>query len=197
MVLSLLLWQAVGVLGPSMILRDTHLSFDRYFLPLLPLAICLALWSLHEVKLNLPIAVFATAGLALVSVAGTHDFLAYQSTTWQVARKAHEAGVPYDRLDAGAAWDGDHLYERSSKSPQTVGPPETVSPGPFFAGPALLSEHDVGAWWIVYYAPSLRDEYIVSAEPLFGFTVVRRAEYSSWLQGAPTFIYLLRRPDEP
>jgi len=36
---------------------------------------------------------------------------------------------------------------------------------------------------------------VVSAEPLASFTVLRRVEYSSWLQDDPTYIYLLRHPD--
>jgi 4-amino-4-deoxy-L-arabinose transferase-like glycosyltransferase len=189
-VLSVLAWQAIGVLGPSMILRDTVLSFDRYFLPLLPLAICLALWALRDVKLNVPIAVLVTAGLAVFSVAGTRDFLTYQSTTWQVARDAHKAGVPYDRLDAGAAWDGDQLYEHPERNRPTLEAPRDVN-----AAFVPLSAHDADPGWIVFYAPGIREHYVVSAEPLQGYAVVRRVEYSSWLQDDPTYIYLLRRAD--
>lgn len=189
-VVSVLVWQGIGVLGPSMILRDSVFSFDRYFLPLLPLGICLALWALRDVKLNVPIAVVATAGLAVVSVVGMRDFLTYQSTTWQVARDAHDAGVRYDRLDAGAAWDGDHLYEHPDRIRFTLESPRDVN-----ATFVPLSEHDVDPGWIVFYAPGIREHYVVSAEPLEGYAVVRRVEYSSWLQDDPTYIYLLRRAD--
>jgi 4-amino-4-deoxy-L-arabinose transferase-like glycosyltransferase len=196
-VLSALVWQTIGVLGPSMISRDTYIAFDRYFLPLLPFAICLGLWALRGVKVNLAIAALLTAGIAVFSVVGTRDYLTYQSTTWQVAKDAHDGGVPYDRLDAGAAWDGEHLYERSNRNRIAVDPPKDVSPGPSFAGPTLLSEHDVRPWWIAFFAPGIREQYVVSAEPLQGYAVVRRVEYSSWLQRDPTYIYLLRRPDGP
>jgi hypothetical protein len=189
-VLSVLVWQAVGVVGPSMILRDTALSFDRYFLPLLPLAICLALWALREVKLNLPIAALATAGLAIFSVMGVRDFLTYQSTTWQVARDAHDAGVRYDRLDAGAAWDGEHLYGHPDRTRPTLESPRDIN-----AAFVPLSEHDVDPGWITFYAPGIREHYVVSAEPLQGYAVVRSVAYSSWLQGDRTYIYLLRRAD--
>lgn len=189
-VLSVLLWQAVGILGPSMVLRDTHIAFDRYFLPLLPLAICLALWALRDVKVNLPIAVLATAGLAVVSVVGVRDFLTYQSTAWRVARDAHDAGVPYDRLDAGAAWDGEQLYEHPGRTRPTLEPPRDVH-----EQFVPLSEHDVDPGWIVFYAPGIREHYVVSAEPLQGYAVVRKVEYSSWLQDDATYVYLLRRAD--
>jgi hypothetical protein len=201
LVLSVLGWQAVGVLVPSVVLRDTTISYDRYFLPLLPLAVCLALWALdaapgpgasrRPVGINLPIAIGVTAVLAAASVAGTHDFLEYQAAAWKVARGARAAGVPVDRLDGGAAWDGRYLYERSVKEDIRVVLPTSLPPGPLF-----LSDHDTTPWWLTYYAPAVAEnDYIVSAEPLAGFTVVRRIEYPSWLGRARTYMYLLRHPD--
>lgn len=190
-VLSLLLWQGVGVLAVSMLYRESSISYDRYMLPLLPLAICLGLWALSDVGLSLRLAVAVTAGMAALSVVGTRDFLSYQSATWEVARQAHEAGVPYDRLDAGAAWDGYHLYEASYRRKATLEFPKDMK----LTGPLLLSEHDVVAWWHGFYAPALRPNYFVSAEPLLTLEVVQRIEYSTWLQPSPTYMYLLRLPD--
>ena len=211
LVLTVLGWQAIGVLVPSLVLRDTFISYDRYFLPLLPLAVCLALWALlvasaagraglvasgagrarRPVGINLPIAIGATAVLAAVSVAGTHDFLEYQAAAWELARGARAAGVPIDRLDAGVAWDGRYLYERSVKQETKPVLPTGLPPGPL-----LLSDHDISPWWLTYYVPAaLENDYIVAAEPLVGFTVVRRVEYPSWLGRARTYMYLLRHPD--
>jgi Dolichyl-phosphate-mannose-protein mannosyltransferase len=189
-VLCVLLWQAVGVLAVSMALHDTSVSRDRYFLPLLPLAVCAGLWALRDVGVNLPVALVVTAGLAVFSVTGTHDFLEYQAATWQVGTYAHDAGVRYTRLDGGAAWDGHHLYEYSYKKAITPKLPKGLGPGPL-----LLSPHDVGPWWLTFYAPAVQIDYVVSAEPLASFTVLRKVEYSSWLQDDPTYIYLLRHPD--
>jgi 4-amino-4-deoxy-L-arabinose transferase-like glycosyltransferase len=189
-VLGLLLWQAIGVVAVSMELHNTSISYDRYFLPLLPLVVCAGLWALRDVGLNLPIAVVVTACLAVFSVAATHDFLEYQGTTWRVARAANDAGVPYDRLDGGAAWDGHHLYEFSYENEIKPTLPKNLGPGPL-----LLSPHDVSPWWLFFYAPAVQIDYVISAEPLTSFTVLRRVEYSSWLQDDPTYIYLLRHPD--
>jgi hypothetical protein len=191
LVLCVLGWQAIGVLVPSVVLRDTTISYDRYFLPLLPLAVCVALWALRPVGINLPIAVGVTGVLAVTSVAATHDFLEYQSAAWRMARAARAAGVPVDRLDGGAAWDGRYLYERSLR--ERIKP---VFPTDLPPGPLRLSEHDVDPWWLNYYAPAAAEnDYIVSAEPLAGFTVVRSIEYPSWLGRARTYMYLLRHPD--
>ena len=191
LVLSVLGWQAIGVLVPSVVLRDTTISYDRYFLPLLPLAVCLALWALRPIGINLPIAIGVTAVLAVVSVAGTHDFIEYQAAAWKLARHARAAGVPVDRLDGGAAWDGRYLYEHSVKENIKPVLPKNLPPGPL-----LLSDHDLPPWWLTYYAPAaVENDYIVSAEPLVGFTVVRRVEYPSWLGRSRTYMYLLRHPD--
>jgi dolichyl-phosphate-mannose-protein mannosyltransferase len=184
-VLSMLLWQAAGVLAPSV-----RISYDRYLLPLLPLLVVLALWALRPVRVNLIAASLITVALAVFSVAGTHDFLTYQAATWQLARETHAAGVPYNTLDAGAAWTGYHLYEYSVKNKISVALPKDLP-----RGPILLSEHDVSGWWLTFYAPALRNGYTVSAEPLLSYTVVRRVEYSSWLEDEPTYIFLLRHRD--
>jgi 4-amino-4-deoxy-L-arabinose transferase-like glycosyltransferase len=81
-VASVLLWQAAGVLAPSMRLRGADISYDRYLLPLLPLVIALALWALRPVRVSITAAALVTVAIAVFSVAGTHDFLTYQATTW-------------------------------------------------------------------------------------------------------------------
>jgi hypothetical protein len=184
-VLSVLLWQAAGALAPTV--RGT--TYDRYLLPLLPLMIALALWALRTVRVSIAGAALVTAALAVFSVAGTHDFLTYQAATWQLARETHAAGVPYNTLDAGAAWTGYRLYEFSYKNEVKAALPKNLK------GPILLSENDVPGWWLTFYAHALRPGYTLSAEPLLSYTIVRRVEYSSWLEDEPTYIYLLRHPD--
>ena len=191
-VLCVLLWQAAGVVAPSMRLRDGGISYDRYVLPMLPLLIALALWALRPVRMSMVVASLVTAALAVFSVTGTRDFLTYQTATWQLARETHAAGVPYDALDAGAAWTGYRLYEYSYENEIKLALPEGLP-----TGPILLSEHDVSGWWLPFYAPAVRSGYVISAEPLFSYTTVRRVEYSSWLEDEPTYLYLLRHRDAP
>ena len=178
------LWQAVGVLPPSFGFRDWAGSLDRYLLPLLPFAICLGLWALRDVRLALPAAWLVVAAFALFAVAGTRDFLVFQQATWGLARHALELGVPITRLDAGASWDGYHLYEYSRDNGIRAQTPD----GPWW--PAR-------PWWTGLFGPATDSSYIVAVSPLPEFPVVTRVEYSSWLHREPTYLYLLRRPDVP
>ena len=173
------LWQAVGVLPPSFGFRTWGGSLDRYLLPLLPFVICLGLWALRDVRLALPAAWLVVAMFAVFAVAGTRDFLVFQQATWDLARHANRLGIPNTRLDAGAAWDGYHLYEQSLADWN----PRTPDPRP---------------WWTGLFAPLTDSSYVIAASPLPDYPVVTRVEYSSWLQRKPpVYLYLLRRPDVP
>ena len=112
LVLGIGVGQVVGVLPPSYhYIGWAAGSLDRYLLPLVPLAIALTLWALRDVHLTLPLGWVVAAALALFSVAGTRDYLVFMRGVWAMGDEAVARGVPLDRLDAGSAWDGYHLYE--------------------------------------------------------------------------------------
>ncbi|MCU1428606.1 MAG: hypothetical protein JWL83_2606 [Actinomycetia bacterium] len=188
MVVCVLAWQALAVLGPSMVLRNGPISYDRYFLPMLPLAVCAALWALRDVEFSVTIATAATVVVAAFSVGATHDFLDRQAAVWRVARDAHASGIAYSQLDAGAAWDGYHLYEFSVRNAINPVIPRGLT------GRLVLSKYDGPPWWIGFYAPALRGDYIVASDRLYSYDVLRRVKYSSWLDRGTSYIYLLRHP---
>ncbi len=167
--------QVLGTLPPSAHFINWGGTLDRYLLPLLPLVIVLVLWALRDVRLSAPVAWIAVLAMSLYAVAGTRDHLVFQQAVWSLAREANQLGVPNTRLDAGAGWDGFHLYERPPSStviPHTPGRP----------------------WWLYLYAPKTDSSYIVAAAPLPQHAVVLERSYSSWLHGRPVSLYLLRRP---
>jgi hypothetical protein len=172
------LGQAAGVLPPSVPFRDWTVSLDRYLLPLLPLALCLALWALRGVRLALPLAWAGAAAFAVVSVAGTRDFLVFQGATWGVARAAVCGGVPLAKLDGGYAWDGYHLWGRAAAHAEPP-PPRT---GPWWTW-----------WWTPGNVPATDATYVVAAAPLPGHDVVARVAYSAWLRPERTELHLLHR----
>lgn len=168
LVLALLGGQMAAAVLPSFYFDG---PLDRYLLPLLPLCLALALWALRDLLKAPAVAWLATATLAVVALLGTHDFLRFEGAIWQVAREAHQQGVGYRQLDAGAAWTGYYAFER--RGPRQPGAP----------------------WWINAWARSVDSTYVVSGEPRPGYSVVRRQPYPSLLSRAPTSVLLLRRDD--
>lgn len=187
LILALAFWQILGVLPQSFTFRDWTFrglnapSLDRYLLTLLPLAILLTLWAIREVRIAIPAAWALALIMAVFSIVGTRDFLTFHTTVWDLARDVTAEGVPLTKLDAGAAWDGYHLYEYSIANNI-----HTSAPLP---------------WWIGLFAPADTCEYIIAGAPRDDFSnlyaPIRRSEYSTWLNPEPTYLYLLHRKDVP
>jgi hypothetical protein len=172
LVFAIALWQVVGVLPPSFHYIRRGYSLDRYLLPLLPLGICLALWALRDVRLVQPVAWLLVAAFAIYSAAGTRDYLVYLDTAWTLAREANALGISNEHLDAGAAWDGYHLY--------TYGLDNGITKGRTRNGP----------WWVYFYGKPTDSQYIVTATLVPGSTVVLSRNADAWL-GNSTRLYVL------
>jgi hypothetical protein len=184
LVLCVALAQALSVLPPSFVFINWYSEgyltpgTDRYFLPLLPLSICLALWGLRDVRLALPVAWVGLGLMATISVAGTRDSLVFQRTIWDTAEGLVRSGVPPTQIDGGAPWDGYHLWEYSVAKQVPVQTPGV-------------------AWWLYVFAPASDSTYVVAGAPLDGYDLVRTVPYSSWLQTKPTELYLQHRRPPP
>jgi hypothetical protein len=176
LVLAIGLWQIVGILPPSFHYIRRGYSLDRYLLPLLPLGICLALWALRDLRLVQPVAWLVVAAFAAYAIAGTRDYLVYMDAVWSLARDANHSGIANTQLDAGAAWDGYHLY--------TYGLDHGITTARTRNGP----------WWVTFYGKPTDSTYVVSAKPLSGYTVITSRDYVTWLPAKPTRLYLLGRP---
>ena len=180
LVLSVGAWQWLGVLPPSFHFRTWIISVDRYLLPLLPAAVCLGVWAVAGLPARRPgawLATLATAAWVWLAVAGTHDFLAFQGATWDMAREAVRMGVPLDKLDAGASWDGYHLYEPS------------IAQG-------IKTRTKGGPWWTDLFAPATDSTYIVTSGPVEGYDLLYQLPYRTWWQGEQ-MLYLGRRQGAP
>jgi hypothetical protein len=180
LVLSVGLLQVVGVMPPSYhYIGWAAGSLDRYLLPLVPLAIALALWGMGRVRIALPLAWLVAAALALFAIAGTRDYLVFMRAVWDLGEEAVAEGVPLDRLDAGSSWDGYHLYEQGLENRIRSRTPKG------------------GPWWVYFYAPATDSAYVVASKPLARHRIVAKRPYSSWLEREPTNLYLLRRWNAP
>ena len=176
LLVCIFLGQVAGVLPPSYhYIGWTAGSLDRYLLPLVPLGIALALWWLRGIAIVPPLGWLVVAGMLAFSVAGTRDYLVYLQAVWRMADVAVARGVPLDRLDAGAGWDGYHLYEEGAARKVRSRTPKG------------------GPWWVYFYGPATDSAYVVSRTTRPGYRAVARQEYDSWLQRKPATVYLLRR----
>jgi hypothetical protein len=175
-------WQLVGVIPPSYQYVARGGSLDRYLLPLIPLVIALVLWATRDVRLVQPVAWLGVACFAVISVAGTRDYLVYLDSVWEMAEYANEAGLANEKLDAGSGWDGYHLYTDMIEQGVT----KSVSPRG-------------SPWWVYFYAKQTDSTYMVTTNPRWrsGYVVVERREYDQWLEDDPVYIYLVRKSDQP
>jgi len=172
------LFQVFGVLPPSYHFRDWIISVDRYLLPVVPFAICLAIWAIRDVSINSARAWGLASVIAVFSVIATRDFIVFEDETWSFARQAVNAGVPLTKLDAGPSWDGYHLYEDALEQ-------------------GIVQTTPWGPWWTYLFAPSTDSTYVVGSKPAEGYVVVDEREYSSWLLADPPKLYLMRRETIP
>lgn len=172
------LFQVGGVLPPSYHFRDWIISVDRYLMPVVPFAICLAIWAIRDISINTVRAWALAALIGIFSVIATRDFIVFEDETWSFAQYAVNTGVPLTKLDAGPSWDGYHLYEDALEQ-------------------GIVQTTPWGPWWTYLFAPSTDSTYVVSSKPVPGYVVVEQREYSSWLVDEPVRLFLLRRETIP
>ena len=117
-----------------------------------------------------------------MTVAGTRDHLVFLDAVWEVAEEANAAGLPNERLDAGSAWDGYHLYTDMLESGIT----KSVSP-------------PGSPWWVYFYAKQTDSTYLVTTNPAWrgGYVVVSKQEYDQWLEDDPVYVWLVRYKSAP
>jgi hypothetical protein len=84
-------------------------------------------------------------------------------------------GAKPEQVEAGAAWDGYHLY--------TYGVDQGIERARTRDGP----------WWVYFYGKASDSTYIVSSRPTRGYLTVRTFPYASTLESDRTQFYLLRR----
>jgi hypothetical protein len=175
-------WQFIGMLPPSYHYLNRGVSLDRYMLPMVPLAIAIVLWAVRDISLAQPVTWLGIALFAVVSTAGTRDYLVFMDAVWDMGRFANERGVENTKLDAGSGWDGYHLYTYMLDEGITKAKSPPGSP-----------------WWVYFYAKPTDSTYIVSTvlRPHRGYIMVAHREYDQWLDDEPGDVYLLRRFNAP
>ena len=177
-VVGILTWQAAGVVPQSFLFRNWIISLDRYLLPLLPLAVVLALWCLQRSAISRVAMWAALAAVTLFSVVGTRDALVFQQSVWTLASSLNQAGVSVTTMDAGYAWDAYYLWEYGDLYDI---PPQTPD----------------GTWWTDVYARPTNSDYVIAGAPLAGYDVLSVHRYAAMLHQDPQYLYVLRRTGLP
>jgi len=171
------IWQVLGVLPPSFHYLYRGYSLDRYLLPLLPIGIVLLLWASRDLHLFQPFGWAVVALFLVFSSAAARDYFVYMENVWSLAAKASAAGVVSTKLDAGAAWDGYHLYSWA------------LDNGIYWASTPK------GPWWMTFYGLASDSTYVVSTTAQPGYIEVWERDYTSWLSRDTLKMYLLRKAD--
>lgn len=171
---DLAIFTAMGFAGNAFIstLGGHPRIHDRYWLPLVPLAIALGVSVSQTTTKRMWLASSLGLVMSVIAVVGTSDaFHAYDAAN-DFANEAVEQGISPLALDGGASWSA------STFGLHDDDPAHLDRPGPF---------------WIKFYAVESDPEYGISLEPLEGYAVLARKEYRSILHPGPNHLYLLHR----
>lgn len=157
-------------------------TFDRYALGLMPCAIAGFIWLYQRcVREDLPAASIVLLILfAAFSVAGTHDWFAWQRARLAAIHELREAGVPRDRIQGGFEYDGwtqiekgGHINNRRVKVPKGAYHP-------------VLQDEDVKpdcAYGFLVGVPKIHPEYSVAVGRRRCYLPSRypAVHYTAWL----------------
>ncbi|HUQ39482.1 MAG TPA: glycosyltransferase family 39 protein [Acidimicrobiales bacterium] len=174
LVAAILLGQVAASALPSFLFLNGDGTLDRYLLPGLAFGLVLVGWATTEVRVRPGPLLVGLLLLASVSVAGTRDFLSFQSGVWRAADDLVRQGTPATDIDGGAAWGG-----------------WNTSDGSFLRHSARTPQ---GPWWLHLYAPLVTSRFVVSSSAHeAGYRLVRKVPYESPFSHRPRHVYVLRR----
>lgn len=122
--------------------------FDRYLLPLMPVALILVLGASSSMPISRRRVLGAAAtlaGVGAVSLAITVNALSFDAARWNAAQGLVSRGIPPASIDAGFEWAGYHYAGRTAQASRSVG---RVSPP-----------------WYTRFFPGAPECYVIAASP--------------------------------
>jgi hypothetical protein len=140
-------------------LATAPILFDRHLLLLVPTAILLVAFTAPPTPPRRFLPATLLMGYAAYGITCTHDLHAISRAVFLAGQQLLAAGVPADEIDAGYAFDGWYMYERS----QTISRSPTMRIPPWWP-----TSHKVTAssfkqpWWIYGLVTEIRPKYVVS-----------------------------------
>ena len=146
--------------------------FDRYLLVFVPVIFVLVVTKETRSRYTLAhrwrgvLSLTLVLVYAVVDVAATHDYLAWNRARWMATAKLIDAGISPHQIDGGYEFNGWYLFE--------------------------LDYHrkaDKSYWWVD------DDEYIIASGPIKGYRELQRFSFSAWLLLADASVVVLHRLD--
>jgi hypothetical protein len=169
---------------PLGVLRQGY-WFDRYLLPVLPLAMILA-WTSSNAspqRAHGALGALLLVPYGLFAVAATHDYLSWSRARWQAVEVLlSEPGVSLEDVDAGGGREvkGWHLGHRVTRCDGDRGRETTAAP----------------SWGDFSCLTRTGDErHVVSLSMKDGYRVTHEYVFSRWLPFRAQPFYVLRRQD--
>jgi hypothetical protein len=169
--------QISGILGAVYLVLLTYQArlvvFDRYLLPLLPLASIAVLYALQKIYAA-PLRAWnwvVLAVFALYGVAATQDYFAALRARLATFEKLEAAGIPARQIDGGFELDGWTQMESSSH----VGYPKT--------GTASSNDPRRPTYWFLDFTPQIAPRYFLgwSADPGLRYAALPGVAFRTWL----------------
>lgn len=146
------------------------LSFDRYLIVLLPLLILGLAQVMQKFKWSKTGYVCLLFLIAIYSLVGTYNYLAWNKARWSLADRLMSRGVAKHDIEAGYEWNGWYLYKNAQNEPL----------GPFTPKWA--------PWYIKELSKGHTMPYIVSFSELGGYRVVEKQRAGGFLSNVK-YIY--------
>ena len=142
------------------VLVTSPILYDRHLILLLPTVVVMAslVTSKHSNPRLLAPAI-VLLGYAAYGIVCSHDVHAVSRAVFLEGERLLASGVRAERIDAGYAFDGWHMYERShAMSPETTlyMPPWWPSTRP------TTASHLEQPWWISILTTQVKPEYVVA-----------------------------------
>lgn len=153
------------------IIQTISIIFDRYFLPLFPLFMLIASFSVikfYQIKISNRINFFAFMMVliyGIFTIGASHDYLLWNRSRWQALNDLmQEDHILPSHIDGGYEFNGWYLYDSNYKE----------KPGKSY-------------WWVD------NDEYIISSGPLAGYKEIKQYSFRRWLLFRQENIFVLQR----
>lgn len=157
-------------------------DFDRYLLGLMPFAL-IALIRLYELRIaaRLPaISVVTVALYALLAIAGTHDWFAWQRARLTAIAELRSAGIPRTQIQGGFEYDGWTQIETDGhiQAPGVIPASGAAPPDPRLASLAPACRLDTAR-----LTPAVRPQFTVAfpPEPCLSPAGFAPVPYLTWL----------------